>query len=119
MVPKSLIVTTLRAMERGEVQGICESLDSIKDLGFEYATRAGLTISVADVKTPAAKRGLLDTFEAEASKVESLYERGVIATNLPLPELKQRSHINAAAKAADQDPNFSRVIRQGLPGMEP
>ena len=48
-----------------------------------------------------------------------LYERGVIATNLPLPELKQRSHINALAKAADQDPNFSRVIRQGLPGMEP
>jgi hypothetical protein len=48
-----------------------------------------------------------------------LYERGAIATNLPLPELKQRSHINARAKAADQDPNFSRVIRQGLPGMEP
>src|SRR5204862_3176 len=26
-----------------------QSLDSVKDLGFEYATRAGLTISVADV----------------------------------------------------------------------
>ena len=25
---------------------------------------------------------------------------------------------NARAKAADQDPNFSRLIRQGVPGME-
>ncbi|HEY1739824.1 MAG TPA: DNA-directed RNA polymerase subunit beta', partial [Acidimicrobiia bacterium] len=57
---------------------VAQSLDSIKDLGFEYATRAGLTISVADVKTPVAKRGLLEGFENEAAKVEQLYERGVI-----------------------------------------
>ena len=57
---------------------VATSLDKIKDLGFRFATVAGLTISVADVKTPDAKRGLLDHFEAEATKVESLYERGVI-----------------------------------------
>ena len=54
------------------------SLDNLKDLGFEYATRAGLTISIADVRTPASKKALLEKFEAEADKVEKQYDRGVI-----------------------------------------
>ncbi len=57
---------------------VAESLDKLKDLGFEFATRSGLTISIADVKTPAAKAGLLEKFEAEADKVEAQYDRGVI-----------------------------------------
>ncbi len=35
---------------------VATSLDNLKDLGFEYATRAGLTISIADVRTPASKK---------------------------------------------------------------
>ena len=48
---------------------------------------------------------------------ELLYERGTIATNLPFAELKQRSHINARAKAADKAEDFSQQIRSGLPGF--
>lgn len=48
---------------------------------------------------------------------ELLYERGRIVTNLPVAELKQRSFINDKAKAADQDPEFSARIREGLPGF--
>ncbi len=47
-----------------------------------------------------------------------LYERGMIATNLPLAELKERCHVNARARAADRDAHFSRLIRQGVPGTE-
>jgi len=47
---------------------------------------------------------------------EYLYEAGVLDTRLPFPELMTRSLINARAKAADQDPDFSRRIREGLPG---
>lgn len=50
---------------------------------------------------------------------ELLYERGMIATNLPLAELKQRAHINDRARAADKESDFSRLIRQGVPGVEP
>src|SRR5437667_581572 len=47
---------------------------------------------------------------------ELLYERHAIATGgLPFSELKQRSLIDARARAADDDPNFSRLIREGLP----
>jgi len=48
-----------------------------------------------------------------------LYERGVLETNLPLQEVKARGHINARAQAADQAPEFSRLIRQGVPGITP
>src|SRR5215510_3859344 len=47
---------------------------------------------------------------------EMLYERHAIATGgLPFGELKQRSLINKRASAADKDPDFSRLIRDGLP----
>jgi hypothetical protein len=46
---------------------------------------------------------------------ELLYERGAVNTSLPLEELKERGHIDERAKAADQDPEFSMRIREGLP----
>jgi len=49
---------------------------------------------------------------------EMLYERGFIDTSLPFAELKKRSYINPKAQAADKAPDFSQLIRVGLPGME-
>lgn len=46
---------------------------------------------------------------------ELLYERGNITTELPLAELRARSDITARALAADQDPDFSARIREGVP----
>ena len=46
---------------------------------------------------------------------QMLYERGTIDTSVPFAELREKSHINARAKALDQDPGFSRGIREGLP----
>jgi DNA-directed RNA polymerase subunit beta' len=57
---------------------VAESLDKLKDLGFEYATRSALTISISDVKTPAMKASLLEQFEGEADKVEQQFDRGII-----------------------------------------
>ena len=48
---------------------------------------------------------------------EMLYQRHLIATGaLPFGELKQRSLINKRARSADKDPDFSRLIREELPG---
>ena len=47
---------------------------------------------------------------------EMLYQDHAIATGgFSFSELKQRSLINERARAADQNPDFSRVIREGLP----
>ena len=44
---------------------VASSLDKLKALGFEWSTRAGLTISIADVTTPPQKAGLLTTANRE------------------------------------------------------
>ena len=49
---------------------------------------------------------------------EMMYEHGSLATGgLPLPALKEQAHINAAAKAADNSPDFSKLIREGRVGF--
>jgi hypothetical protein len=48
---------------------------------------------------------------------ELLYERGTVDRSLPLAELNFRSFINARAQAAGDGEDFSRRIREGLPGM--
>jgi len=57
---------------------VANTLDNIKELGFSYATRAGLTIGLEDVKTPPGKKQILEVFEDRAVKVEKLYQKGVI-----------------------------------------
>jgi hypothetical protein len=46
---------------------------------------------------------------------EYLYETGRLDQSLPFEELMRRSHVNAAAQAADAAPDFSQRIRAGLP----
>jgi Domain of unknown function (DUF4105) len=47
-----------------------------------------------------------------------LYDRGrLVSGGLPFPELKQREHINAAARSADGSPDFSALIRAGRIGF--
>jgi len=49
---------------------------------------------------------------------ELLYDRGRLVTGgLPFRELKERAHINTAAKAANQSPDFSALIRAGRIGF--
>ena len=50
---------------------------------------------------------------------EVAYDIGTIDRSLPFAVLKARSHINARAKAANDDPRFSVRIRDGLLRMTP
>jgi hypothetical protein len=51
---------------------------------------------------------------------EMMYERHLLVTGgLPFAELKARSLIDARARAANDAPDFSKLIRDGLPGMLP
>ncbi len=57
---------------------VADALDRIKGLGFRYASQAGLTISIDDVRTPPDKAAILDRFEAEAEKAKTQFKRGII-----------------------------------------
>lgn len=52
--------------------------DRLKDLGFRYATKAGVSISVDDLMVPPIKRALLEAAEAEIRATEERYTRGEI-----------------------------------------
>ncbi len=55
-----------------------ELLDGLKYLGYRYATQAGVTIAVSDIKIPGKKKELLAHAEGRVEKVEAQYRRGLI-----------------------------------------
>ncbi|MGK2957610.1 MAG: DNA-directed RNA polymerase subunit beta' [Acidimicrobiales bacterium] len=57
---------------------VADSVDSIKNAAFRYASQSGLTFSIDDVRTPVEKRSILDRYEKEADKVEGQFKRGII-----------------------------------------
>ncbi len=52
--------------------------DQMKDLGFRYATRAGVSISVEDLQVPKEKQELLQAADEEIRATEQRYTRGEI-----------------------------------------
>ncbi len=53
-------------------------LDELKSLGFNYATKAGISIGIDDLVTPASKPELVSQAEREVIEVEKQYQDGVI-----------------------------------------
>ena len=52
--------------------------DMLKDMGFKFATRAGVSISVDDLQVPPTKRKLLDAAQETIRETEEKYTRGEI-----------------------------------------
>jgi DNA-directed RNA polymerase subunit beta' len=52
--------------------------DKLKELGFHYATRAGISISVEDLRVPPTKRDLLSKTNEDIKLTEQRYSRGEI-----------------------------------------
>jgi DNA-directed RNA polymerase subunit beta' len=53
-------------------------LDRIKETGFKYATRAGVTFSFGDIVVPLTKKAILSEKESEVRNIQELYFSGVI-----------------------------------------
>lgn len=54
-------------------------LDSLKLLGFYYATTAGLSITIEDLKTPEIKRKYLQTTEEDIIFVSDQWQQGIVS----------------------------------------
>jgi len=57
---------------------IAQVLDAFKDLGFRYATQAGVTISKNDVVVPPSKKEILARYETIVAEIQEQYETGLI-----------------------------------------
>ena len=66
---------------------VAATLDALKEKGFHWATRAGVTISIGDVVTPPGKNQILERYEGRAEKVQGQYEKGLITDDERRQEL--------------------------------
>jgi DNA-directed RNA polymerase subunit beta' len=57
---------------------IAQVLDAFKELGFHYATQAGITISKNDIVSPPDKEKILDRYELEAAQIHTQYDEGEV-----------------------------------------
>jgi DNA-directed RNA polymerase subunit beta' len=66
---------------------VATALDALKDAGFHWATRAGVTIAIEDVIAPPHKAEILEQYEKRADKVQREYDRGLITDDERRQEL--------------------------------
>jgi DNA-directed RNA polymerase subunit beta' len=64
--------------ERYPMIVVAQTVDKLKDAGFYWATRSGVTVSMADVLVPPEKQEILDRYEKEADGIEKKYQRGAL-----------------------------------------
>ncbi len=79
---KNLSKVIAEVFARYKTEGSSEVLDAIKDLGFEYSTVAGMTISLSDINVAPHKQHFVEEAKAKADVLQNLLKRG----QLTLPE---------------------------------
>ncbi|MBN2082440.1 DNA-directed RNA polymerase subunit beta' [bacterium] len=73
-----LSLAIAEAYQRGGQHFTVMLADALKDLGFEMATLAGVTISASDILVPKEKDAILNSAEKEADDIWSKYKKRVI-----------------------------------------
>jgi len=80
-----------RALDKGSLQelvGVCyrrlgsqattDLVDHIKNIGFKYATRSGVTIAISDLVIPSDKVAIIEETEGVVAEVDRQYRRGLL-----------------------------------------
>jgi len=66
---------------------VAASLDALKDAGYRWATRSGVTIAISDVPIPPSKQGILEDYEGRAAKIQGQFDKGLITDDERRQEL--------------------------------
>ncbi len=97
-------------------------LDNIKNLGFSFACRAGITMAVDDIKVPATKKEILASADKKVNHLEELYRRGLITEDERYRNAieiwrKATEHITEELKKAMEELNpISMMVNSGARG---
>ncbi len=57
---------------------VSQVLDAFKDLGFHYASQAGITVSKNNVVSPPDKEKILERYEKQTAEIQGQYDDGYI-----------------------------------------
>jgi len=103
---------------------VAATLDRLKDAGFRWATRSGVTVALSDVITPKAKGAIIEKHEKLAAKVDQQFEKGLISELERHKELigiwtEANKEISVELKAdfaADGYNTINRMVTSGARG---
>ncbi|WP_293698778.1 DNA-directed RNA polymerase subunit beta' [uncultured Agrococcus sp.] len=120
---KSVLSSIVNALaERYTKTEVAATLDRIKDAGYYWATRSGISVALSDVITPSGKAEIVATAEDAATKIQSQFDRGLLSDaerRQDLTELwtKATNDVQAATEAAfDRDNSIYRMVTAGANG---
>ncbi|MGV8886050.1 MAG: DNA-directed RNA polymerase subunit beta' [Microbacteriaceae bacterium] len=101
---------------------VAAALDRIKDAGFHWATRSGVTVALSDVLTPPNKREIIGGYEKQAAKVQGQFEKGLTTEaerRQELIEIWNKATAEVAKAMEDNLPennNINRMVSSGARG---
>ena len=87
-------------------EATAEMADNIKTIGFNYATKGGLTIGLTDVHIPESKEAIIAAADAKVEEVERQYRRGLITD-----AERHREVVNIWNDARDE---LAKAVEAGL-----
>ncbi|MFL1376576.1 MULTISPECIES: DNA-directed RNA polymerase subunit beta' [unclassified Nocardiopsis] len=85
---------------------VATTLDALKDAGYRWATRSGLTIGIEDVVAPPQKAEILAGYDRKADKIQREYDRGLITDDERRNELTEVWTQATAEVAKNMEDNF-------------
>ena len=106
---KQLGVIVNDLAERYTKVEVAAALDALKDAGFHWGTRSGVTVSIEDVVTPPRKAEILEVFEEQAAKVQKQFERGLITDDERRQELIEIWTQASNEVAAELETTFDKM----------
>ena len=81
VMKKNLGTIIAKCIDKHGLNVSAELLDYIKATGFKYSTKGAITVSVADVAVPEAKKKILADAEEEVENISKQYKRGLITND--------------------------------------
>ena len=64
--------------ERYPMDVVARAMDNLKNSGFYWASRSGVTVAVSDIATPAEKPAIMERYEKQAAAIQDDFEIGTI-----------------------------------------
>ncbi|MDJ0334122.1 DNA-directed RNA polymerase subunit beta' [Salinibacterium sp. G-O1] len=101
---------------------VAAALDRIKDAGFHWATRSGVTVALSDIVTPPNKPEIIAGYEKQAAKVQDQFDKGLTTDAERRQELieiwnKATAEVATAMQSNfASDNNINRMVSSGARG---
>jgi DNA-directed RNA polymerase subunit beta' len=78
MSKKELVDLVALAYEKQGLKRTVVFLDDLKELGFRFATQAGISVGIDDMVIPESKKEILEAADREVEKITQQYRKGII-----------------------------------------